>query len=132
VISLHPPLTQETKHIIRFETMALMKPGGILIHVSRGALVDTKGLIKALKSGRLRGVGLDVYEEEEGIFFEDLSGRVLHEDELARLLTFPNVLITLHQAFLTHAALTEIARTTVANISALAAPESFVEDSVVT
>ena len=94
--------------------------------------MDTKGLIKALKSGRLRGVGLDVYEEEEGIFFEDLSGRVLHEDELARLLTFPNVLITLHQAFLTHAALTEIARTTVANISALAAPESFVEDSVVT
>jgi D-lactate dehydrogenase len=89
-------------------------------------------LIHALKSGRVAGVGLDVYEEEEGIFFEDLSGGVLHDDDLARLLTFPNVLITSHQAFLTHEALTEIASTTVANISALAGPRSFVEGSVVT
>jgi D-lactate dehydrogenase len=132
VISLHTPLTRETRHIVRAETIELMKPGSILINVSRGALVDTKALIQALKSGRLAGVGLDVYEEEEGIFFEDLSGEVLHDDELARLLTFPNVLITSHQAFLTGEALTEIARTTVTNISVLAGQASFVEGSVVT
>ena len=132
VISLHTPLTPETRYTIREETIGLMKPGSILINVSRGALVQTKALIKALKSGHLAGVGLDVYEEEEGIFFEDLSGEVLHDDELARLLTFPNVLITSHQAFLTREALTEIARTTVANISALAGPRSFVKGSVVT
>ncbi len=132
VISLHTPLTPETKYTIRAETLELMKPGSILINVSRGALVDTRAVIEALKSGRLAGVGLDVYEEEEGIFFEDLSNEVLHDDELARLLTFPNVLITSHQAFLTHEALTEIACTTVANISALARQEAFVEGSVVT
>jgi D-lactate dehydrogenase len=132
VISLHTPLTPETRYIIRAETLKLMKPRSILINVSRGALVDTKALIQALKSGHLAGVGLDVYEEEEGIFFEDLSGCVLHDDELARLLTFPNVLITSHQAFLTIEALTEIARTTVANISALAGQEPFVEGSLVT
>ena len=132
VVSLHTPLTQETKYTIRAETLELMRPGSILINVSRGALVDTKALIQALKSGRLAGVGLDVYEEEEGIFFEDLSGGVLHDDELARLLTFPNVLITSHQAFLTREALTEIACTTVANISALAGEKSFVDGSVVT
>ena len=132
VVSLHTPLTLETKYTIRAETIELMKSGSILINVSRGALVDTKALIEALKSGRLAGVGLDVYEEEEGIFFEDLSGGVLHDDELARLLTFPNVLITSHQAFLTHEALTEIACTTVANISALTRQEPFVDGSVVT
>jgi D-lactate dehydrogenase len=132
VISLHTPLTSETRHIIRAETIELMRAGSILINVSRGALVDTKALIQALKSGHLAGVGLDVYEEEEGIFFEDLSSGVLHDDELARLLTFPNVLITSHQAFLTGEALSEIACTTVANISALAGHASFVEGSVVT
>ena len=132
VISLHTPLTSETRHTIRAETIELMRAGSILINVSRGALVDTKALIQALKSGHLAGVGLDVYEEEEGIFFEDLSSGVLHDDELARLLTFPNVLITSHQAFLTGEALSEIACTTVANISALAGHESFVEGSVVT
>jgi D-lactate dehydrogenase len=132
VILLHTPLTRETRHIIRAETIELMRPGSILINVSRGELVDTTALIQALKSGQIAGVGLDVYEEEEGIFFEDLSGGVLHDDELARLLTFPNVLITSHQAFLTREALTQIACTTVANISALAGQESFVEGSVVT
>jgi D-lactate dehydrogenase len=132
VISLHTPLTPETRYTIREDTIGLMRPGSILINVSRGALVETKALIKALKSRHLAGVALDVYEEEEGIFFEDLSGDVLHDDELARLLTFPNVLITAHQAFLTREALGEIARTTVANISALAGQRSFVKGSVVT
>jgi D-lactate dehydrogenase len=132
VISLHTPLTPETKHIIRAETLELMKPGSILINVSRGALVDTKALIAALKSGRLGGVALDVYEEEEGIFFSDLSGEVLHDDDLARLLTFHNVLITSHQAFFTREALTEISRTTVDNLTALAEGKPFLEDTVVT
>ena len=132
VVSLHTPLTPETRYTIRAETIEVMRPGSILINVSRGGLVDTRALIEALKTGHLAGVGLDVYEEEEGIFFEDLSGEVLHDDELARLLTFPNVLITSHQAFLTREALTEIARTTVANISALAGAGSFVKASVVT
>jgi len=88
----------------------------MLINVSRGRLVHTRALIEALKSGHIGGVALDVYEEEEGIFFQDLSGEVLHDDELARLLTFPNVLVTSHQAFLTHEALSEIARTTVENV----------------
>jgi len=132
VVSLHTPLTPETRHIIRKETIELMKPGSILINVSRGALVDTNALIKGLKSGRLAAVGLDVYEEEEGIFFEDLSGEILHDDELARLITFPNVLITSHQAFLTREALSEIAETTVTNILAVAGQKSFVQGSVLT
>lgn len=119
VISLHTPLTPETRHIIRRETLYLMKPGAFLINVSRGALINTRDLIEALKSGRLGGVALDVYEEEEGVFFEDLSGQILQDDDLARLLTFPNVLITAHQAFLTHEALAEIARVTAANILAI-------------
>jgi D-lactate dehydrogenase len=130
VISLHTPLTPETYHIIRRETIELMKPGTILINVSRGALIDTKALIEALKCGKLGGVGLDVYEEEEGVFFEDLSGQILHDDDLARLLTFPNVLITAHQAFLTKEALSEIARVTVANLIAFANGKPFLPDTV--
>jgi D-lactate dehydrogenase len=130
VISLHTPLTPETYHIIRRETIELMKPGTILINVSRGALIDTKALIEALKCGKLGGVGLDVYEEEEGVFFEDLSGQILHDDDLARLLTFPNVLITAHQAFLTKEALSEIARVTVANLIAFANDKPFLPDTV--
>jgi len=130
VISLHVPLTPETRHIIRAETLELMKPGVILINVSRGRLIDTAALIAALKADKLGGVGLDVYEEEEGIFFEDLSGEVLQDDELARLLTFPKVLVTAHQAFLTREALRDIARTTVANLEALATGRPCVEGSV--
>ena len=130
VISLHTPLTPETRHIIRNETLALMKPGVILVNVSRGALIDTKALIDSLKSGHVGGVALDVYEEEEGVFFEDLSGQILQDDELARLLTFPNVLITAHQAFLTKEALGEIARVTVANLVALGKGEPFLTDTV--
>jgi D-lactate dehydrogenase len=124
------PLTPETYHIVRTETIELMKPGTILINVSRGALIDTKALIEALKSGKIGGVGLDVYEEEEGVFFEDLSCQILQDDELARLLTFPNVLITAHQAFLTQEALAEIARVTVANLTALANGQPFLPDTI--
>jgi D-lactate dehydrogenase len=131
VISLHLPLTPETHHIVRRETLELLKPGTVIINVSRGALIDTKALIDALKSGRLGGVGLDVYEEEEGVFFEDLSGQILQDDDLARLLTFPNVLITAHQAFLTREALSEIARVTVTNLLAFAENKPFLPETVV-
>lgn len=132
IVSLHTPLTPETHHIIRAETLQLMKPGAILVNVSRGALIDTKAMIDALKSGRLGGVALDVYEEEEGVFFEDLSGQILHDDDLARLLTFPNVLITAHQAFLTQEALSEISRVTVGNIVARASGRPFLEGTSLT
>jgi len=132
VISLHTPLTPETHHVIRRETLDLMKPGVVLINVSRGALIDTKALIESLKSGHLGGVALDVYEEEEGVFFEDLSGQILHDDDLARLLTFPNVLITAHQAFLTREALSEIARVTVANLTAFGQGQPFLPDTALT
>jgi D-lactate dehydrogenase len=127
LISLHVPLTPETKHLINRTTLERMKPGAMLVNVSRGALIDTRALIAALKSGRLGGVGLDVYEEEEGVFFEDLSGEILQDDELARLLTFPNVLITAHQAFLTREALDDIARVTVGNLLRLADGQPYLE-----
>jgi D-lactate dehydrogenase len=123
VVSLHLPLTPATRHLIGPATLARMKPGAILVNTSRGGLVDTAALIAALKSGHIGGVALDVYEEEAGVFFEDLSGTVLADDELALLLTFPNVLITAHQAFLTREALTEIARVTMENLRRIAAGE---------
>jgi len=129
VVSLHVPLTPETDGLIHAGSLAAMKPGVFLLNVSRGRLIRTKDLIRALKSGHVGGVGLDVYEEEEGVFFEDLSGEVLQDDELARLLTFPNVLITAHQAFLTREALTEIARVTVENVERVARGEPPLADS---
>jgi D-lactate dehydrogenase len=117
VVSLHLPLTPQSHYLINEKTIGRMKPGAHLINTSRGKLIDTSAIIDALKSGHLGGVALDVYEEEEGIFFEDLSGLVLQDDELSRLLVFPNVLITAHQAFLTNEALTEIARVTSENIA---------------
>jgi D-lactate dehydrogenase len=130
LISLHAPLTPQTDRIINAETLAQMKSGVILVNVSRGRLVHTKALIKALKSGQVGGVALDVYEEEEGVFFEDLSLEILHDDELARLLTFPNVLVTAHQAFFTHEALSEIARVTVENVRRFAGKEALLEGTV--
>lgn len=118
IVSLHAPLVPETLHLINAASLETMKRGAILINTSRGKLIDTAALVGALKSGRLGGVALDVYEEEEGIFFEDLSGKGLLDDVLSRLLTFPNVLITSHQAFLTHEGLSEIARITVENLRA--------------
>lgn len=117
VISLHLPLFPETKHIIDAEVLSKSKAGMILINTGRGALIDSIALIAFLKSGHLGGAALDVYEEEEGIFFRDLSDQVLRDDVLARLLTFPNVLMTSHQAFLTKEALQAIAQTTLKNIS---------------
>ena len=116
ILTLHLPLTPETNHLLNERTIRRMKPGAFLINTSRGKLIDTSALIAALKAGHLGGVALDVYEEEEGVFFEDLSAEVLPDDELSHLLTFPNVLITSHQAFLTHEALSEIARVTTENI----------------
>ena len=101
--------------------MATLKPGVLIINTSRGALIHTEALITGLKSGRIGGAGLDVYEEEEGVFFEDLSARPLQDDALASLLSYPNVLITSHQAFLTHDALDAIASTTLADIAAVLA-----------
>ncbi|MDR2097176.1 MAG: 2-hydroxyacid dehydrogenase, partial [Spirochaetaceae bacterium] len=112
IISLHCPLTPENRHLVNRETLSAMKPGAIIINTGRGALIDAKALIEALKENRIRGAGLDVYEEEEGYFFEDYSGRVIQDDVLARLITFPNVLVTSHQAFFTEEALSAIARTT--------------------
>jgi len=116
IISLHTPLMPETHYLINAERIGNMKPGVMLINTSRGALVDTAALIAGLKSGHIGAAGLDVYEEESGYFFENRSDVVISDDLLARLLTFPNVLITSHQAFLTQEALDNIAETTVENI----------------
>jgi len=117
IISLHCPLTPQTHHLIDHGSIAAMKRGVMLINTSRGAVVDARALIDGLKSGRIGHVGLDVYEEEGDLFFEDLSGKVLQDDVFARLLTFPNVLITGHQGFFTREALEAIAATTIANLS---------------
>lgn len=130
IVSLHLPLLPDTFHLINAESLALTPPGVVLINTSRGKLIDTRALIAALKSGHVGGVALDVYEEEEGIFFEDLSDQVLQDDELSRLLTFPNVLVTAHQAFLTREALTEIARVTTENLTRHAQGEELLPETV--
>ena len=124
VISLHVPLLPDTFHMINEIVLDQMKPGAIIINTSRGALIQATALVTALKAGKLGGAALDVYEEEDQIFFRDLSGTVLQDDILARLLTFPNVLITAHQAFLTAEALHNIAETTLSNVTAFAAKKS--------
>ena len=118
IISLHTPLTSETHHLIDDEAILKMKTGVMLINTSRGGLIDTRALLKGLKSGQIGFAGLDVYEEEKDYFFEDLSDTVLADDVLARLTTFNNVLVTSHQAFLTKEALSNIADTTLDNIRA--------------
>ena len=116
VITLHCPLTPETYHLVDSRWLEHVKPGCMIINTSRGALIDTQATIDALKTGRLGSLGLDVYEEEADLFFEDLSERVIQDDVFARLLTFPNVLITSHQGFFTQEAISQIAGTTLANI----------------
>jgi D-lactate dehydrogenase len=117
IISLHCPLYDDTYHLIDTEALARMKRGVMLINTSRGALIDTQAVVQGLKSGKVGALGLDVYEEEADIFFEDYSEQIIMDDLLARLLTFPNVLITGHQGFFTRSALQSICETTLGNIA---------------
>ena len=132
ILSLHLPLTPDTHHLINAATVARLKPGAMVVNTSRGKLIDTTAVIDALKRGHLGGLAIDVYEEDEGMFFEDLSGEVLQDDEFSRLLVFPNVLVTAHQAFLTREALSEIARVTVDNILRGSCGEPFLPNTMLT
>ena len=125
VLSLHCPLTDNTKHIINEQSLALMKRDAVIINTGRGALIDTKALVYSLKKQTIGGAALDVYEEESRYFFDDWSVDVIRDDTLARLLTFPNVIITGHQAFLTSNALQAIAQTTLGNV------KQFIESDLV-
>jgi D-lactate dehydrogenase len=120
ILTLHCPLTPSTFHFIDREVIDSMKQGAMLINTSRGAVADARQVIRGLKNGQVGSFGMDVYEEEADVFFRDLSDKVIQDDVLARLMTFPNVLITGHQAFFTHEALAEIARTTIASIVSFA------------
>jgi D-lactate dehydrogenase len=120
IISIHCPLNEQTKHLVNDETIAMMKKGVMLINTSRGGLIDTKCVISALKSGQIGYLGIDVYEQEEHLFFRDLSSNVIQDDEIQRLMSFPNVLMTAHQAFFTDEAMTQIATTTLNNVQQLA------------
>lgn len=119
IVSLHCPLTPETDHLIDAAALSAMPAGAMLVNTSRGALVDTAAVIDALKRGQLGALAIDVYEQEGDLFFEDLSSRIVDDDVFQRLLTFPNVLVTGHQAFFTHEALEAIAQTTLANLADL-------------
>lgn len=116
VISLHCPLTPDTQYLVNEKTLNNMKKGVMIINTSRGAVIDTKAVVECLKNGHIGYLGLDVYEQEENLFFQDLSDQIISDDLFERLLTFPNVLITGHQAFFTDQALTNIAQTTLSNI----------------
>ncbi len=124
VITLHCPLTPATRHLVRAETMVAMRRGALLVNTSRGALIDAEDVIDALKDGRVGGLALDVYEQEADLFFEDLSNEIVQDDTLQRLLMFPNVLVTSHQAFFTQEALGAIAATTLASIAAFGRGEA--------
>lgn len=116
IISLHCPLNDHTRHLINADSLGQMKKGVVLINTSRGGLVNSKDAINALKSGQLGALGIDVYEQEEKLFFRDLSSNIIQDDVIQRLMSFPNVLITAHQAFFTREALTQIAQTTLGNV----------------
>lgn len=117
IVTLHCPLRPETRHLIDASGIALMKSGVMLINTGRGALIDTRAVIQGLKSQKIGSLALDVYEEESDLFFDDLSGQIIQDDVFTRLLTFPNVLMTGHQAFFTKEALQSIARTTLRNLT---------------
>ncbi|RYD72097.1 MAG: 2-hydroxyacid dehydrogenase, partial [Verrucomicrobiaceae bacterium] len=117
IITLHSPLTAENHHLINAESLSRMRDGVMLINTSRGGLIDTQAVIDALKSGKVGYLGLDVYEEEADIFYEDLSATIIPDDVFSRLQTFPNVLITGHQAFFTRNALENIGTTTIENLT---------------
>ena len=128
VLSLHCPLTEETKHIVNHDSMKMMKHDAVIINTGRGALIDSKALVHALKHGHIGGIGMDVYEEESKYFFSDWSTDIMTDDVLARLLTFPNVIITGHQAFLTTNALKNLADTTLENVKAFKAGKELVNE----
>jgi len=117
ILSLHCPLVPETYHLLHDDVFDQMKPGVVVLNTSRGALIDAGAAVRALKSGRLGGLGLDVYEEEESLFFRDHSGDIIHDDLFVRLISFPNVLITSHQAYFTSNAMKTIASTTMENLT---------------
>lgn len=117
IISLHCPLTEDTHHLINDEAVEKMKPGVVIVNTSRGGLIDTESLINGIKVGIIGGACLDVYEEEGDLFYEDFSANVVHDDNLVRLIAMPNVVVTSHQAFLTQEALSNIAETTVKNLT---------------
>ncbi len=119
IISLHCPLNESTRHLVNREALQLMKKGVMLINTSRGGLIDTKAVIDALKSRQLGYLGIDVYEQEEKLFFRDLSASIIEDDTIQRLMSFPNVLVTAHQAFFTEEALQQIATTTLSTIQSL-------------
>jgi len=119
IVSLHCPLNEQTRHLVNRESIALMKRGVMLINTSRGGLVDTRAVIDALKTGQVGYLGIDVYEQEEKLFFRDLSSNIIEDDTIQRLMSFPNVLVTAHQAFFTREALHQIAQTTLANVTGL-------------
>lgn len=119
IISLHCPLTEASHHLIDAQAVARLKPGALIVNTSRGAVIDTQAAIDGLKSGQIGGLGLDVYEHEGPLFFEDRSDELLADDQFARLLGFSNVVITGHQAFLTHEALAQIARQTLDNLTCI-------------
>ncbi len=123
IVTLHAPLTPATRHLVDTSAVDLMKPGVMLVNTGRGALIDTPAVIAGLKDGRIGSLALDVYEEEEGLFFQDFSSQIIQDDVFARLLTFPNVLITGHQGFFTREALHAIAETTLENVTAFEAGE---------
>jgi D-lactate dehydrogenase len=116
IISLHCPLTEETKHLISADAIGKMKKGVVILNTSRGALIDAEALLEGIKARKVGAACLDVYEEEADIFFEDRSGHILNDELLSRLISMPNVIVTSHQAFLTEEALANIAETTVNNI----------------
>lgn len=117
IISLHCPLTKDTHHLINSKTLSQMHDGVVIINTSRGALIDSEALLEAIKSKKVGAAGLDVYEEESEVFFEDFSNTIIQDDILARLVSMPNVIVTSHQAFLTHEALHNIAETTLQNLN---------------
>lgn len=116
IISLHCPLTKENRHLINETTIGKLKPGAYIVNTSRGLLIDTQALINGLKSGKVGAAGLDVYEEETALFFEDYSDEIIRDDTLSTLISMPNVIVTSHQAFLTREALDSIAQTTIQNL----------------
>lgn len=131
VVSLHCPLTPETRHIVDAASLARAKRGSILVNTSRGGLVDTEAAIAALKTGQLGGLAIDVYEQEASLFFQDLSSTVITDDVIQRLVSFPNVIVTGHQAFFTEEAIGQIMRTTIESLTAFAAGAELVNRVVV-